>query len=173
MGWVGPAISGVTQLAGAAVGGKGAKKAADTQDRYAREALEYTKQKDAQDRADREKDRELARAAHDAEQARLAPSRARQAAQGAAIASMLRARGINVPNPGVQSAQPFDPTGTVGSTPTLAARQQPTSLAAFYSAPYSPQNGGGIAGGMTPALEAPDAVMTVADFFRRRQDNIE
>lgn len=47
MGWIGPAITGAASLGGAAIGGKGANKAAQTQLTASREALAFEREKEA------------------------------------------------------------------------------------------------------------------------------
>jgi hypothetical protein len=117
-------------------------------------ALAYQKEKDARDEARQAEDRRLAKEAWDAEQQRQLPRRA-------ALASLLRARGINVPDPG---ARPYNPDASAADTRRPAdTSMASSSLAALYGAPYAD---------MSPGVQAPDVGMTIADFFRRRNDNL-
>jgi hypothetical protein len=150
------AVVAVGTIAAAKIASNAQKKGSQYQQQSTDAALQFEREKYAQERADREKDRALAAAAWDANEQRQLPRRA-------ALASLLRQRGINVPDP---VARPYVEGGLAD---TGSPRVAPTSLASLYSAPYG--GGGGEMGDVTTApLQAPQ--MTIDDFFRRRNANL-
>jgi hypothetical protein len=142
---IGAGIAAAAGIGGAAISSRGQTRAAEAQERTASEALEFERERYREQM-------ELARAAHEAREARMAPYRAAQA-------DVLRRRyGVDVP---AYQPAPFDPTAPPPQAGAPGMGAKPRSIAEFggYGEPAVEE--------ITPALQAPTPERSLAYFLGR------
>ena len=142
-------INAAAGLAGAALGNKGAKEAAKTQEKANREAMAYQREQDAKEEARYREQEAKLEAQWNAEQARLAPYR--QAAESL-LGQNAKRLGISF-TPSAQPAQmPAGWSGTVKS--------QPKTLSSLAGSGYIPPEYA------PPPLQAP--MLSLSDILNNR-----
>ena len=146
------AISGATTLAGAAIGGKGNKRAAESQERSNSEAIALARENEARRRQEYDQAQALQRQQWDAEQARLEPYRN---ARLALLAGQSRRLGLNIGSLG--GARPSGPPPGAGR-PAGVSRGSSIGALGGYSGPVE-------------ALEAPRlSIQDLAGWGARRMN---